>query len=111
MARVDKVASMIKREIAVILREMDDRKIGMTSLTNVTISKDMSFARIYYSFLGTANERRTAADRLKNAARYIKGELGRRIEIRRIPDLLFVYDDSVERGVELVNKINKLASS
>lgn len=109
MARIDRVESVIKREVArIIQQKLVDERIGFVSLLDVKIDPDFSVATIFYSQYGPKREREKTAVALRSAAGFIKGELGKVLQRRHIPNLVFKYDDSLRKGVELVEKINKL---
>jgi ribosome-binding factor A len=110
MSRLDRLSSLLKRELADILRKeiLDSPGLGLVSIMGVDISKDLALAKVYYSHMGSDSSRNKVRDKLRKASRYIKGLVGRRIKIATIPDLLFVYDDSLKKGVELVNRINEI---
>ncbi|NQY74946.1 MAG: 30S ribosome-binding factor RbfA [Candidatus Margulisbacteria bacterium] len=110
MSRIDRINALIKEEIAHILqRKMRDQHIGFISITNVDVSKDMSHAKIYFSQIGTDKEKKKTLNTLKTASRFIKGEIGKVIRLKHIPDLQFIFDESLERGFDIVDKINKLS--
>ncbi len=98
-----RVSSQIQKELALILqREMKDPRIGMVTVNEVVVSKDLSVAKIYVTFL---NEDRQAIDEhlqiLNEASPYLRGEIGKRIKIRIIPELRFYYDDSMDTGLRI----------
>ncbi len=110
MSRTDRVASLIKREVATIIRRtINDSRIGFVSIVAVEVSPDLRHATIYYSQFGSAEERKKTERGLRSAASFIKGELGKVLNTRTVPDLRFKYDVSVERGFDLVQKINQLS--
>ena len=109
MYRLKRVSSLIKSEISRIIREdVDSEDIGFISITEVAVSKDIRHAWIYYSQIGTEEEKERTKNRLYKSRKFIKGKLGSVIEMKTVPDLHFKYDTSLERGVALVSKINTL---
>ena len=109
MSRKERLESFLKTEISsIIIRTLNDSRIGFISITNVKLSKDHGLASIYYSQIGSEEEREKTRKGLHSARKFIKGELGKELKHIPIPNLKFIFDESIERGVDLVNKINKL---
>ena len=99
-----RVADFVRDEIAQILqREMRDPRVGMVSVNEVKVSKDLSFADVYVSSLNTDDEsdRQALIDTLNGAAGWIRSELAKRHRMRTTPKPRFHYDDVVTRGPQL----------
>lgn len=108
---MDRIASLIQAEIAQILRrKVNDKRIGMISITSVEISKDLAHAWIYYSELGGKEKFEETKKGLQSATKFIKGEVGKVLETQRVPNLHFVYDDRLEKTAALIEKINALSN-
>lgn len=83
----------------------------MLTLTDVEVSSDLAYAKVYFTLLGD-DEARTATEAgLRRAAGFLRSMLGQRIKIYVTPELHFIYDDSVERGVRLSQLIDKAVAS
>lgn len=109
MTRQERVEELILRETSEILREkVSDPRIGFVSLTGVEISPDLEDATIYASILGDEAKKAEALQGLYSATRFIRGELGHRLELRLVPKIRFVRDDSLERGSRVLGLIHKL---
>jgi ribosome-binding factor A len=94
--RVARVSEQIRREVTEVLRlEVRDPRIGLVTITGVRVTPDLEQARIRVSIPGTAEEQQESLAGLAAAAPYIRGELGRRMRIRRVPELRFDLDDSI----------------
>ena len=109
--RVERVASMIRREISEMLVGgiKDERvSLGMVSVTNVEVAGDLQHCKIFVSIFGSEEDRSEAMAGLKSASPFVKGELSRRLKMRRTPDLLFVLDRGLERGTNVLGLLNKL---
>lgn len=102
-------AEEIKREIALLLhRNIKDPRIPeFTSIVHVDVTKDLSICRIYISTLGSDEQNKKATEGLKSASGYIKRELGKRIKMRVMPELIFLADDSIRRGIEMSQLIDR----
>jgi ribosome-binding factor A len=106
-ARADRVADQIQRELAELLQKgLKDPRAGWITLTSVEVTRDYSQAKIYYTVMDEKT-REVTAEALQHAAGYLRGELGRRLSIFTTPQLQFVYDESVERGVRMSNLIDQ----
>jgi ribosome-binding factor A len=109
MTRQERVEELIRQEVCEILREkVSDPRIGFVSITGVEISPDLENASIYVSILGDEKQKEEALKGLYSATRFIRGELGHRIELRLVPKLRFFRDDSLERGSRVLGLIKKL---
>jgi ribosome-binding factor A len=98
--RSRRVAQQIQRALsALIRRDIRDPRLGMVTLTEVRMSSDLSYAKVYYSVLG--GEREQAQEILERAAEMLRGPLGRSLGIRHSPELRFVPDELIESGARL----------
>ncbi|MCU0641596.1 MAG: 30S ribosome-binding factor RbfA [Candidatus Margulisbacteria bacterium] len=111
MTRQERVEELLRSEVSEIIRaQVDDPRIGFISITGVDVSPDLENARINVSILGTEEQKRDAMDGLHSATRYIRGELGHRVELRLVPKITFVRDDSLERGSRVLGIMNRLGN-
>lgn len=108
--RPEKVAHLMRREVADILeRKMRDPRIGSTvTVTDVEITHDLSFARIFVTVLGDEATRARTMETLKGAVGFFRHELGDRLDLREVPELRFEYDDSLDRGHRVEDLLRKL---
>lgn len=107
-ARTDRVAEQIRKEMAELLQKgLKDPRAGWITLTTVEVPRDYSYAKIYYTVMDEKT-REVTAEALRHAAGYLRGELGRRLSIFTTPQLQFVYDDSIERGVRMSRLIDEV---
>lgn len=109
--RTEKVEELLKVEISdIILRGLKDPRIGFVTITDVEITPDLKYAKVYVSVLADDIEKRKNLKGLNSAAGFIRNELGKRIRMRVIPTLEFKFDESIEQGIrmfELLQKIKK----
>ena len=100
--RADRVGSQMQRELAQLVRdELDDPRLGMITIQAVKVVRDFSHATVYFTFIGGELEIKEVTRVLKDAASFFRHELGHRLNIRTLPQLHFVYDESVEKGAQL----------
>lgn len=110
--RADRVSDQFRRELSdIILRRMKDPRIGHVTVTGVEVSKDIRYAKVYVSVLGDAAARATTMDGLRRATGFIRTELGRRVRLRHIPEILFRYDESIEQGTRMDQLLREIQGS
>jgi ribosome-binding factor A len=109
--RPNKVGGAIKEEISrMLLREIKDPRIGFVTVTRVTVSKDLRFVKVYFSVLGDQSVREDSLTGLNSAKGFVRRELGRRLRLRYVPDIVFSFDPSLEymnRVSELIHQIHE----
>ena len=98
--RIGRIEEQLRIELSEIIeREIQDPRIGLTTVTAVKVSPDMRHARVFISVLGDAEQRKKTLLGLSSAASYARRSLSQRLHhLRRIPDLTFAYDESIETG-------------
>jgi ribosome-binding factor A len=109
--RVERLASLIRREISELLNSsVRDARVhqGMVSITRVDVAGDLQHCKVFVSVYGTEEQQREAIEGLKAATPYVRGELGRRLRLRRMPELLFVLDRGLERGTAVLGLLRDL---
>lgn len=108
--RSDRLASQLQREIADLLRtEVKDPQLGMATVSEVEVSRDLAVAKVYVTFLAPREPVSACVKLLMQHAPALRRELGRRLAIRVVPELRFVYDDSIERGMKMDALLGQLA--
>ena len=109
--RVERVAALIRREVSELLVNgiKDDRvSMGMVSVTNVEVAGDLQHCKIHVSVYGSADVQQQALAGLRSASGYVKGELGRRLNMRRTPEVIFHLDRGIEKGTSVLGLLNQL---
>lgn len=105
--RSDRVAEQVRRDLADLIRtELKDPRVGMISLTDVELTPDYAHAKVFFTTLN-ADHLEEIQRGLKRASGFLRRELGRRIHIHTLPELHFVYDNSLERGSSLSQLIDQ----
>jgi ribosome-binding factor A len=96
--RPTRVGEQIREDLAELLaREVHDPGIGFLTITRVDVTPDLQNARVYYTTLGDARARKESVRALERATPFLRRQLGRRLRLRRIPELQFFFDESIER--------------
>lgn len=108
--RPEKVAHLMRREIAEILqmRLRDPRMTAMVSVTDVEVTSDLSFAKVFVSVLGGDGSSAETVKTLQHAAGFVRHELGDRLGLREVPELRFVLDDSLDRGARVEDLLRRI---
>ncbi len=110
--RVDKLGELIKEELSLLLlREVRDPRIGFITLTGVRMSGDLRLARVYFSMMGSEEDRCNTIEGLNKAKGYLKRELAKRLSLRHMPDIIFYFDDSVEYGERIESIIRRIKTN
>ena len=107
-ARSARIADQIQRELAELVRtELRDPRIGMLTFTGVELSRDQSHAKVFFTVLGARAAGDEALEGLQRAAGFLRSQLAHRLTTRKVPELHFEYDESVERGMRLSRLIDE----
>ena len=107
--RLQKISRMIKEELSFIIRkEMNDPRLGLLSITDVELDTDLRVAKVYVSVYGSPEEQQACMEALDGARRFLRGELGRKIDIRHTPELFFHLDRSIERGARIFQLLKEV---
>ncbi|MBQ8681770.1 MAG: 30S ribosome-binding factor RbfA [Bacilli bacterium] len=109
--KIDRLNNTVVEEISQILRtEIKDDRINFVTVTAAKITNDLSFAKIYVTILND-KERDSILKQLNKASNFIERELSKRINIRKMPDITFVYDESIEYATNIENIIESIENN
>ena len=107
--KIDRTAEDIRREIAAIMRELKDPRIkGLLTVVNVEVNSDATYAKVYVSAMEGIETAKTAVKGLTSATGYIRREIGKRLHLRKTPELKFIADDSIETGMKITGMLNSI---
>lgn len=113
-SRTQRVADFLRRELAEVIQlELRDPRIGMLSITDVEVSRDMAYAKVYYTSMTaeTSSEAKESTEVLNKAAGFLRAQIAKTSTMRITPRLKFFYDSSVGRGRELSDLIERAAEA
>jgi len=97
-----RITSDVHRELSAIIRELKDPRISnLLSIVKVDVSGDLSYATVYVSAIEGVEKTAESVKALKNAAGFLRSELGRSLKLRKVPELRFVADDSIEQSANI----------
>lgn len=106
--RIPKVNHLIQRELSVLLREAKDPRLAtMVTITSVSTLPDLSRSKVLVSVMGTPEEQAKVMAALASASGFLRKGMASRVTMRRIPELEFSGDDSIERGAHLLELIDQ----
>lgn len=107
--RMDRISEDIGRELTAILRTVKDPRVGdMTSILRVDVTNDLSYATVHITSLRGMEAAKEAVKGLCSAAGYMRGELGRKLKLRHVPELRFLADDSIEYSVRIAKTLDEI---
>lgn len=107
--RIDRVDELLRQEIGALLaKEVADPRIGFATITDVETTPDLGHAKVWVSVIGQKADRDETLRALAQAMPFIRHELGKRLRIRRIPDLHVHLDDTAERGTRVLHLLQEL---
>ena len=111
--RIERVNSIIREEISNLLRRQvkDPRLNNFVTVTEVSTSLDLKHALIFVSCISSESEKQEILSVLTAASGFFRSELTKRLRLRHIPELSFVWDDSIERGAHLLELIDKVSTN
>lgn len=109
MGRMDKVNQQLKREISTIIQqELGDPRFSFVSITYVETTKDLRNARVYFSVLGGQGDVEHATGSFDKVRGMIRKLVGQRIKMRHTPELVFIYDSSIESSIRIDNTLKEI---
>ena len=108
---IERISEDIKREIISIMRELKDPRINsMITVVKVEVSGDLSYAKVYISAIEGIEAAKSSIKGLQSASGYIRKQLGTRLHLRKSPELKFIADDSIQKGMDLFEKIKEITN-
>ena len=106
--RPRRVAGLLQKELAILIQqELADPRVKDITLTAVEMSRDLSNARVFITSMSGAESAKEAVGALNKAASFLRKQLRGRLDLRGVPNLKFIYDESVERGANLSALIDR----
>jgi ribosome-binding factor A len=108
-SRASRVGDQIRAELASLLtREVHDPGIGFLTITHVKVSPDLQQARVYYTTIGDAKARQESARALGRATPFLRRQVGHRLNLKRVPELTFFFDEAIEKGDRIEQILHEL---
>ena len=91
-----------------ILRRIKDPRIGLVTITSASVAPDLTTAKVYFSVMGDESARAETRKGLESAKGFLRKTIGRELKLRQVPDLRFVYDDSLDRAMRIERAIKEI---
>jgi len=108
--RINRINEEVRRELSDILRDLKDPRVPMmTSVVSVSVTADLRYATVYVSIFGNEEEKKNALKALKNAAGFVRRELGHRLNLRYTPEIIYKEDSSIAHGARINELLHKEA--
>ena len=106
--KINRIESILLKEISYILaNEVKDKDINFVTVTAVDVTNDLSYAKVYVTVLED-EKRETTMSALNDASGFIRSQLFDRVDMRNVPELTFVYDESIAYGTKIENLIEEI---
>ncbi len=106
-SRTSRIADQMQRDLAQVIRtEVKDPRVGLVTIQSIDVSPDYAHAKVFITQLGDAKNAKSCTDALNHAAGFLRHQLAERLGLRTMPALRFVYDESVERGIQISTLID-----
>jgi ribosome-binding factor A len=110
-SRASRVGDQIRAELAELLaREVQDPGIGFLTITHVKVSPDLQQARVFYTTIGDEKARKESARALERATPFLRRHIGRRLQLKRVPELAWMFDESIEKNDRIEQILQELNS-
>ncbi|GGE65220.1 30S ribosome-binding factor RbfA [Priestia taiwanensis] len=107
--RSNRVGEQMKKELGeIISRKIKDPRIGFVTVTDVEVSGDLQIAKVFISVLGDEEQRQNTLKGLSKAKGFIRSEIGQRIRLRKTPEILFEFDESIDYGNRIDTLLHQL---
>lgn len=107
--RSKRVGDQMRKEMSIVVYNATaDQSLPMITVTDVSLSDDLKYAKVYFSAFGEDNARETALEFLSKKAKALRSELSRRIRIKYMPEITFHFDESIETGLRIESILSEL---
>ena len=107
--RKERLNESIKELLSeLILGRIKDPRVGLVTITSVNVSADLASARVYFSVMGGEEQRDESKKGLISAKNFLRKTIGRELKLRSAPDFRFIYDDALDRSMEIDSAIKKI---
>jgi len=107
--RTNRVAEQMKKEVGEILNQkIKDPRVGFVTVTDVELTNDLQHATVFVSVLGDEDEKQESLIGLSKASGFVRSEVGKRIRLRKTPEIVFQFDEAHEHGNRIESILRKL---
>lgn len=110
--RANRVAEQMKKELGDILgKKIKDPRVGFVTVTDVEVTGDLQQAKVFISVLGDDKQKQDTLVGLAKAKGFIRSEIGKRIRLRKTPEIIFEFDEAIEKGNRIEHILQELNNS
>ena len=106
--RLTRLNELIQQSISQEVLNLKDPGLGFVTITGAETAPDVSVTRVYYSVLGANQDREATAQAFERAKPHLRSQLGKLENLRRVPNLIFIYDETVERADRVTRLLNSI---
>jgi len=107
--RTDRLGELFREEISALLQKgLKDPRVGFATISRVEVTEDLSYAKVLVSVMGEEKEKTSTLIALRNSAGFIRSHLGKAVQIRKMPELQFVLDASLEHAMKIQRILHEL---
>jgi ribosome-binding factor A len=107
--RSEKVAEAVHEFISeLLIKGLKDPRVGFTTITGVKVTDDLHLATVYFTVIGSEDEKKSTEDGLNSAKSFIRKEMGRNLRLRYVPEIIFKYDNSLDYGNRIESILNEI---
>ena len=107
--RIERLNESIKALLSELIgKSIKDPRVGFVTITSVEVARDLETAKVYYTVLGEEEDRVESKQGLVSARNFLRKSVGRELKLRNAPDLRFVYDNSLDRAIEIEDAIRRI---
>lgn len=109
MNRMDKINQRIKREVGdIVLKELKDPRLEFVTITQVEVTRDLHYAKVYFSVLGNQEQVAKVQTGLTSARGFVRKLIGQRVRLRYTPDIEFIHDHSIEYSARIETALQEI---
>jgi ribosome-binding factor A len=107
-SRAARIADQLQRDLSSLIRlEVKDPRVSLVTVSSVEVSRDLSHAKVYVTSLAPDRDPESTVEALQHAAGFLRSQLAHTVKLRTVPQLQFVYDSAIERGIRLSHLIDQ----
>jgi len=107
--RKERLNESIKELLSeLILTRIKDPRVGFVTITGVEVARDLVTAKVFYTVMGDEDERKDSKEGLESAKNFLRKTISRELKLRNTPDFRFMYDDTLDRSVEIEDAIKRI---
>lgn len=106
--KIPRLEKILEREIGTIFLNSKDERLRFVTVTKVSLTNDASVATVYYTVLGNNEQKESTKKNIENASGFVRSSLGKSLEVRKVPELRFKYDESMMYGEHIDNILKNI---